>query len=205
MIRVRWITLVVLIMALVAGCVTSPGKAIRSPSDLDRKLDNTSYIEEGDLVALIANTRIAYSRDNPDYLPLEVAIVNKGLPGLSLTAEAFTLIDGAGTSYPVVDGREVGRSHNIDVDRRLGTLAPVVRGRYGGYRQVPAALTTSFDKPIPRDLHLPRFSWSVEMLYFPRPEEGVRGRIFELFLNARELEEPVFVRFKVAGPTEGEE
>ena len=191
-----------LVSLMLTGCLTS-GAATRSPSGLDRKLDNTSFIEEGDLIALVAGTRVAFAREHPDYFPLEVAVVNKGLEGLTVTPESFTLVDESGTSYPVVSGEEVRDATNVDVDRRLSTLAPVIRGRYDGYTEVPGTLTTSFDRPIRRDLQLPRFSWAAELLYFPRPADGVRGRTFELFLRARDLDDPVFVRFKVPGQEKG--
>jgi hypothetical protein len=197
-----WATLCVV---FATACVTSPGRELRSASDVDRKFDNTSYIEEGDLVALIAGTRVAIARKNPDYIPIEVGIVNKGAPGLSLNRESFTLVDQDGTSYPMLDGKEVGRKYNVDVDRRLMTLTPVVRGIFGGYVQVGASLTTSFDNPIPRELYIQRHAWATELIYFPMPEGGAQGRIFELFMDARELDDPVFVRFEIAGSKKGEE
>jgi len=187
-----------LCVVLTSACGT-PGREIRSASDVDRKFDNTSYIEEGELVALIAGTRVAIARKNPDFIPIEVAIVNKGLPALSLNRESFTLVDSDGTSYPMLDGKEVGKKYNIDVDRRLATLPPVVRGIFGGYSQVGASLTTSFDNPIPRELYIQRHAWAAELIYFPMPEGGAQGRVFELFMNARELDDPVFVRFEIAG------
>ena len=35
------------------------------------------------------------------------------------------------------------------------------------------------------------------MIYFPRPETGVLGQRFELFLDTEELEDPVFLKFKI--------
>ena len=42
---------------------------------------------------------------------------------------------------------------------------------------------------------MPRFSYAVDFVYFPQPQNGIRGRHFEMFLYAEELENPVFVRF----------
>lgn len=202
--RARWLdalAFAVLIPAMFGGCYRTE---TRSPTDLDFKLDNTSYVEEGDLLALIVSTRVAFVRDHENYMPLEVAVANKGMPSLSLTAESFTLTDQDGRSYPAVSGAELRRAINVDVDRRLGTLAPVVRSRYGNYAFQPGTFTTSFDYPIQRDVNLPRFSWTIDLIYFPKPAGGVRGRSFELFMNAPELDDPVFVRFAVGGSAEDE-
>ena len=110
-----------------------------------------------------------------------------------------TLIDQEGNRYSTVGFDELSKSYgNIDLDRRLAEVPPVVRGTYqGGFDERPSALTGSFDKPLTQRVYLPKFAYVVDMIYFPTPPSGVKGRKFELFLDAPELEEPVFVRFEV--------
>lgn len=185
----------------VAACATRSTRPASSAED--PKFSLSSYIEEGDLVALIVGTRPTGHRADENYIPFEVAIVNKGLKGLTLTRESFTLVDEQGNEYPTVGRDELSRGYgNIDLDRRLGEIAPVVRGRYTSYKQVPSTLTPSFDKPLEQKLSLYRFSYALDFLYFPRPPTGVRGHHFEVFMRAPELEDPVFVRVKVPGKRE---
>jgi hypothetical protein len=188
---------------VLAGCAT------RQPLDTsvsgpDPKLTLTAYKAEGKLVALVAGTRVAQVRGNSDYIPLEVAIVNKGLKGLALTPESFELIDENGTRYPVVAHAELARNYgDIDTDRRLAELPGVIAGLYGSYTRVDSVLTTSFDKPLAQDLFIPRFSYAVDFLYFAAPAAGVRGHRFELFMTSPDLEDPVFVKFAVKGKKNG--
>ena len=46
-------------------------------------------------------------------------------------------------------------------------------------------------------VQVPRNGYVIDFIYFPTPETGVRGQRFELFMDAPELPDPVFVRFEV--------
>jgi hypothetical protein len=81
----------------------------------------------------------------------------------------------------------------------LAELPAVIAGTYGSYIRVDSVLTTSFDKPLAQDLHVPRRSYAVDFLYFAAPETGVRGHRFELFMTSPDLEDPIFVKFVVKG------
>ena len=183
-------------MAWLPACAPLSGK--QAPGDTDRKFGLSSYIEEGSLISLIVGARPARFREDRDYMPLEVAVVNKGLKSLTFGPESFTLLDKAGNRYAAVGREELAKGYgNVDLDRRLGEIGPAVRGRYQAYGRLPSTLTPSFDKPVPRRLHLPRYTYVLDFLYFPRPAEGVGSGPFELFLDAPELPDPVFVRFEV--------
>lgn len=191
------LTFTVAAAAALAACVSTEKRA---PSDVDPKLSQSSYIEEGNLLALIVGTRVARYREERNYIPFEVGVVNKGLASLSFTAESFTLIDEEGNRYSTVGFDELKKGYgNIDLDRRLEELAPVVRGSYQAYQERPSTLTASFDKPIVQRVFLPKFAFVVDVIYFPKPSTGVKGKKFELFLTAPELQDPAFVKFEVAG------
>lgn len=199
-VRHGWIGLVVCALLSSSGACATARRPAPGPDALDPKFSIASYIEEGAEVALIVGTRPTGFKEDEPYVPFEIAIVNKGLERLSLTRESFTLVDEEGNEYPAVGRDELARSYgNVDLDRRLGEIGPIVRGRFQAYTQVPSVLTPSFDKPIDRRLYLRRFNFAVDFLYFPRPATGVRGRRFELFMRAPELEAPVFVKLRVHG------
>jgi hypothetical protein len=188
-------TLVAVALGSPPGCGPSTAKR---PADVDKKLSQSTYIEEGKLVALIAGTRVTRYREELPYIPLEIAVVNKGLSSLTFTAESFTLIDQEGNRYSTVGFDELSKGYGkTDLDRRLAEVPPVVRGTYQGFDERPSTLTGSFDKPIVERVHLPKFAFITDIIYFPTPASGVKGRKFELFLDAPELDEPVFVRFEV--------
>jgi hypothetical protein len=192
---------------LAAGLACATRATPSADSVVDPKFSMSSFIEDGSLVALIVGTRPTAHKAAESYVPFEVAVVNKGLAGLTLTRESFTLVDEQGNEYPTVGREELSRGYgNIDLDRRLGEIAPVVRGRYQSYAHVPSTLTASFDHPMEQRLSLHRFSYAVDFLYFPRPATGIGGRRFTLFMRAAELPDAVFVKVQVPGkPAAGAE
>jgi hypothetical protein len=168
---------------------------------LDPKFSLSSYIEEGSSLALIVGTRPAGIVKDAEYVPLEIGVANKGLSTLSITPESFILVDEDGNRYPAVTSEELYREYRrVDVDRRLGEIFQIMLGKFQTYSVVPSNFTPSFDFPTAlRKPVLNRYTMIYDLLYFPRPENGTRGKRFELFMSAPELESPVFVQFRVGG------
>ncbi len=193
-----WLATLVAVASLAFATCASPERRV-SGTPLDPKLSRFTYIEEGNLVALIVSTRATRYRLTRPYIPVEVAVVNKGLDSLTLTRESFTLIDAAGSRYPVVGRDELSRGYgNTDVDRRLSDAIRLLQLKFSAYEPVPANLTPGFDRGIARDrVHLPRFSYMVDFIYFPRPKGNLVEGPLELHVRAPELPDPVFVRFSV--------
>ena len=193
-------------LILLSGCAA--GSYSVQPQDggppLDRKFSLTSYIEEGTELAFIVGVRPAGIVKDQGYVPFEIGVANKGMEKLTITAESFVLIDEEGNRYPVVSSEELYREYRrVDVDRRLGEIFQVMLGKFQIYSLVPSNFTPSFDAPtlLPQ-AYLSRYSMMYDLIYFPEPETGVRGRRFELFMSAPELENPVFVQFQVHGKPE---
>lgn len=193
-------TLVLLATALgVVGCARTPLRG-QVAGGTDAKLSQTTYRQEGSQLALFVDTRLARLRDGDSYMPLEIAVANRGLPGLTLTLESFTLVDEEGNRYPAVSGTELGKNYRtVDVDRRLRELPQQVAALYASYTRIAAALTTSFDNPTPQTLRLPRFHYATELIYFPAPSTGMRGKRFDLLMTAPEVDDSIVVTFDVSG------
>ena len=95
---------------VVAGsCATRQPLRGQRVTGLDKKLSTFAYIEEGDILTLIVDTRPARDKDGGPYMPLEIAIANHGLRKLALTLESFTLLDKEGNRYPAASPRELAR------------------------------------------------------------------------------------------------
>ena len=198
--RRRLTILAVLGSLTLFGACAGKSKIDAGPDALDPKFALSSYIEEGELVALVVGARAAQFREDRPFIPLEIAVVNKALPSLSLTRESFTLVDENGNEYPAVSGKELEQGdYNADLDVRLSEIPPIVLGRWQAFLPVPSNFTTTFDRPIERNANMQRFSYILDYLYFPHPETPVKGHRFELWMRAPELADPVFVRFAVGG------
>lgn len=193
-----WILSVVL-----TGCAAAGGRGAVAPGESPPhpSFSRSSAIEEGTDLALVAGWRPMRARYDAAFVPLEIAIINKGLPALTITRESLVIEDESGRRYPVATPEEVRRAGLVPgLDRRLGEILDVVAGRFPTYERVPSNFTPGFDDPVARDpLVLPRFAWAYDIVYFPRPQEGVRSCMFTLLMTAKELPEPIVCRFRVDG------
>lgn len=189
-----------LALVLCGGCARRLQAPPVGAETVDPTFSLTSHIEDGLLLSLIVGTRPAL-RSKGNYVPFEFALVNKALGKLDLTLESFYLVDDQGQRYGAVGQKELSRNYdgNQDHDRRLTELPPVMRLRYRNYNETVSALTPKFGQAPNPELSLRRQSWTSDLLYFPRPEGGVRGRTFELFVKSPDLEQEAFVRFTVKG------
>ena len=184
----------------VTACATRVPVADRKADDLDFKLSKHAWMEEGKLVTLIVDTLATRDRGTEPYVPLEIVVANSGVRALTLSRESFTLVDDQGQRHPAAGTRELLERYDyLDQDRAIAELPGIVTNRFATYRFYPNNFSPSREDPrIVRDqLTLPKFGWMHDILYFPTPEGGVMGKRLELFLDAPELENPVFVKFEV--------
>ena len=198
-------------LCLAAGILVSAACATRQPmtgqvaADVDRKLSTFAYIEEGKLATFIVDTRPTRYRENERYVPVEVAIANRGVKTLSLTRESFTLADENGNRYPCASPKELLANYDfLDLDRNLAELSEIVFNRFGAMTAYPSKFSptrrpsrTGESTVITDSVQLPRYGYLLDMLYFPMPTTGLKGHKFELAMTAPELTDPIFVKFEV--------
>lgn len=197
------VALAVLLVLAAAGCVSQQKVVGQETTGLDRKLSTFAWIENGDLVTLIVGTRPARYREAAPYLPLEISIGNRGVKYLTLSRESFTLVDAQGNRYPCAGPKELLEGYEfLDLDREpsLAELAGLVSDRFAAFTRYPASFSptrTAVTGTVRDRMSLPRFGWFVDFIYFPHPPGGVVGQRFDLFVDAPELEDPVFVKFEI--------
>src|SRR5512140_299050 len=203
--RLAAIAALVLLVASCAERQPAPKQKV-DLRGLDRKLSTFAYIEEGNLVSFIVDTRPTRYREEGGYIPLEICIANRGVKKMSLTRESFTLRDQDGNQYPCVEPKELMDHYQfLDLDRRLAELSEIVFNRFAAFVQYPSKFSPTRglpDNPLESTLvrdsvGLPQFGFIIDYIYFPRPTTGVKGKRFELFLKTPELPDPVFVKFAV--------
>jgi hypothetical protein len=198
------LTTILVLLAVVTGCATRREIRGQAVDGLDRKLSTFAYIEDGDLVDFIVATKATRYRDGEPYVPIEVGVANRGLKQLTLSRESFVLIDAEGNRYPAAGPSELMQSYEfLDLDQRLLELRGVVDTKYAAMTPYPSKFSptraaSSRRSNLVRDtVSLPRFGYMLDILYFPAPSTGVKDQRFELFLQAPELPDPVFVKFEV--------
>ena len=198
-----------LTMALAMACVGCPVRTeIRGveTTGLDRKLSTFAFIEEGDIVSFIVDTRATRYRENDAFIPLEICVANRGLKKLTLTRESFILFDDEGNRYHTASPRDLIEGYEwLDQDRNLGELAGILFNRFGAFNRYPSSFSPTrlrprdpFSSGIVRDrVSLPRFGFMIDFIYFPMPTTRVLNRRFELHMEATELPHAIFVKFVV--------
>ena len=199
----RVVLLAVVVVSVVAAGVSckEPMTGVEAP-DVDRTLTTHSYIEEGNLVTFIVDTRATGIRAGDNFIPLEIAVANRGLKNLTITRESFQLIDEDGNRYHVASPQELIANYEfLDWDRRLSELPGIVDQRLAVYHRYRSKLTPTreFDVSgvVQDQVDLPQWGYLIDFIYFPTPKTGVENRKFELFLETPELPDPVFVKFVV--------
>jgi hypothetical protein len=199
-----------------AACGTRQPIQDRQANDLDRKLSTFAWIEDGDLVTFIVDTQATRYREESPYVPFEFAVANRSLKRLTLTRESFTLVDEEGNRYPAAGPEELLDNYEfLDVDRNLEDLEGIIFNKFAAYQRYQSNFSPirddDFQQVADPDLRLvpggrnlvwdrisiPKRGYILDFIYFPQPKNGLKGRRFELFMSAPELEDPVFVKFIV--------
>ncbi len=198
----RAATVALLLLAL-GSCATRREMRGQEASGLDRKLTFFAFVESGDLVDLIVDTKAARYREDAEYIPIEFSVANRALNELTITRESFVLVDDQGNRYPAASPRELMQHYEfLDWDRRLSELPGIVDARFAAFTRYPSNFSPRRQairgSNVVRDsVSLPKFGYIVDYIYFPRPTTGVKNHRFEMFLQAPQLQDPVFVKFEI--------
>ena len=190
-----------------AGCASGFNDLPQEPG-FSPRLTRFTYLEEGKLVSLAADTEATLQREKQKFIPVGIGIANLGLgKPLTLSRESFTLVDDQGKKYSLATVQEARSLAGLQTyDLKLEqTFVEVLNNRFTTMMSVPMVFfPVQSTEPqyarrgIVRDrVELPIRSWAWDVLYFPHPEGKLKGRKYELWLDAPELEEPIFVRFAV--------
>ena len=194
-----------ILILLAASCATRQPMTGQVAADVDRKLSTFAYIEEGKLATFIVDTRATRYRGKDAYIPLEIAIANRGVKQLTLTRESFTLADVKGNRYPCASPKELLDNYDfLDLDRDLEELGGIVFNRFGALTRYPSnfspthfAVREGQSRTVIDRVQLPKFGYVLDMIYFPMPATGLKGHAFELAMTAPELTDAIFVKFEV--------
>ena len=129
----------------IVGCSEHRSKPPREVGGLDEKLSNFAWKEDGNLLALIVDTRAARFVEEANYMPLEVAVAHRGLKELVLTRESFTLVDETGQKYTVAGPQELMENYDfLDRDRQtLAELMGIVDQKFATFTFYPSRLSPS--------------------------------------------------------------
>ena len=195
----------VLALAALPGCARKELRG-QTTTGLDPKLSTFAYIEDGDVVAFIVDVRATQYREKDAYIPFEIGVANRGLRSMTLTRESFVLVDEAGNRYPAASPKELLAGYEfLDLDRRLSEIADITFNKFSTFTRYRSKFSPTRQGPsrpgegtlVQDTVVLPKFGYLIDFLYFPTPPGGIAGKKFELFLKTPELQDPIYVKFRV--------
>lgn len=199
-----WLT-VWLVSLAASGCASY--NTLPQEPGFDPRLTRFTYINEGESANLAVDTEATRLRQDAQFIPLGVGLVNIDQLRMTVTRDSFTLIDDQGKRYPLAtlqDSRNIGAVRTYD-QRLMRNFRSVFFTRYASWTQVEATFFP-INSPDPmfrgmgllRDtVQVPKLGWFVDILYFPRPEGTLAGRAWQLEVKVPELQTPVAVKFQV--------
>ncbi len=195
----------VLLMALMTA---SSGTACRRSSErpapgvpyatttTSPKLSTFVFKEEGRLYLMTVGVNATRFHDGDPFIPLTVVVANKTTTALDIHRESFTLVDPiSGARYGLAGIDEVRRQGKQSYDRKLMDQEHLA-GKVEIYQLVPSNFFPA-QGLVNDQIELHQFQFIFDNLYFPRPEGALLGKTFELHLNAKGLQEQLFVVFTV--------
>ncbi len=204
--RLKPLLLLAAVSLLVPGCASSK-RGLPQEEGLHPRLTPTTYIEDGNLLSLSVDVAAATRREKQAFIPIGVAIGNKSLKALTLNRESFTLVDEQGNRYPlasVQESREQGAL--MQTDYKISEyFLEVVQTNFNAWTYQPSsffpvlsASSRSGARGTVRDrVELGLRMWTYDILYFPHPKGTLVGSKYELWMTSPDLQEPVFVKFRV--------
>lgn len=196
-----WVLALAVLAGLTSfGCTYSRERPRAVSTDtLSPTLGPMTFKEEGNLLILTVDVNAMRFHDDSPFVPVAVGLANKRVePWITITRESFYLMDAFGRRYGMAGVSEVQRLQRGLAQDRSMTQVSFQTSKFNGYRYYRTTFFPTFGGGILRDrVDLPTFGFLADVLYFPRPEGELKGGVFELHLDAKELPQDVFVVFEV--------
>lgn len=173
------------------------------------RLGPTTYAVRKGGVSLVIDGYVASLRDEEAYVPIQIALGQAGAGrAIHLGVESFTLTDHNGNPVPLAGFRAVQHDYDkrIADDTVLRTHPMMLDSRFDALDRIDSRF---FPAPGGRGTRVTRVelvpgTWMQDVLYFPRPPSGTHG-IMTLTIQAKGLEVPIAVKFRVHPPSVGEQ
>ncbi len=196
--RLGWGAVVAAVVLL--GACHYRGTLPREPG-LHPRLTPFTYLEEGKLIAFAVDTEAARQREEDLLVAFGVGVTNLGLDSLTLNRESFTLVDDTGRRYGMVSLQEMRAAvvaPDFDVKASRDFFGIWATRNRPWPRVDSSFFTLARSRRLMQDrVQLHRHAWMSDLLYFSHPEGRLVGRVYEMWIDAPELPEPTFVKFRI--------
>jgi hypothetical protein len=189
-------------LVLVAGCASvnleKKGEAVV------KKSGAFSYIKEDSGMAIVVDVELAKRRTEEPYFPLGIKIANKRLDRILVNRETLVLVDEKGQVYQMPDVVEIQKKYDkLAPDHKFksqtGILGDQILTSFSFYRKMESRLfpQTQGGGRVINSVYIPTTAYMEDLVYFPMPEGGIKGKILRLRLDVLELENPFEIAFPI--------
>ena len=163
-----------------------------------------TYTQENSDLAVIVDVELAKNRTGEPYFPLGIKIANKRLNRIIVDRETLFLVDEADAVYPMPSVEELSLHYDKLVPdnkfkSQTGVLGDEMMTSFSFFRKAEGRLfpQTQGGGWVVDSIYVQTKGYMADLVYFPMPEGGIRGKILRLRLDVYELGKPVDVAFLV--------
>ena len=186
---------------LTAGCATvSPegkgGEASRTAS--------FSYTWQDPNLAIVVDVELARRRADEPYFPLGIKIANKRLNRIIVDRETLFLVDETDAVYPMPSVEELSLQYDKLVPdnkfkSQTGVLGDQIMTGFSYFQRAVGRLfpQTQGGGRTVSSIYVQTKGYMEDLVYFPMPKGGIRGKTLRLRLDVFELGKALDVAFRV--------
>jgi len=181
-----------------------PAWSASSSNQETKKSGAFSYKRETKELIMIADTELASRRVNENYFPLGIKIANKRLDGFVVSRETLFLVDESGNAYSMPDILKLQKEYKqLAPDHKFksqtGILGDDMLTSFSYFQKNSSNFfpQTQGAARIIDSVYIRTQGYMEDMVYFPMPPGGIKGKAMRLRLDIPELKTPFEMVFIV--------
>ncbi len=155
-------------------------------------------------LAIVVDVEMARKRTEEAYFPLGIKIANKRLGQVIVDRETLVLVDENGRIYPMPGVVELERNYDKLVpdhkfQSQTGIMGDTLLTGFSYYQKADSRFFPQVQGGgrVIDSVKIRAHGYLEDMIYFPMPEGGIKGRMLRLRLDVYELEKPFEIVFPV--------
>jgi len=159
---------------------------------------------EDEHLIIVVDVELTRRRLEGKYFPLSIKVANKRLPSLTLTRNSFILIDDNRIPHYMPDIVELRKNYEmLTSDSRFrsqtGLLGDQLVTSFSYYRKAESHFfpQTAGAGRVIDEVYVRHRGYMEDLIYFPMPPGGIKGKVLILRIDAEEMEVPADIAFSV--------
>ncbi len=194
--------LVIAVLIAAAGCApVTPEK----PGTIEiTKVGTYSYMRQSRDIAIVVDVEMAQKRTEEPYFPLGIKIANKRLKQVVVDRETLVLVDDKDQVYVMPSVVELEQNYDKLVpdhkfQSQTGIMGDDLLTGFSYYQKASGHFFPQVQGGARTidSVTIRAHGFMEDMVYFPMPAGGIKGKTLRLRLDVYELDEPFVIVFPV--------